>query len=148
MKKKLVCIVVLCCTMLPVMAAEGKIYRDYINGYSGYAIAEFFPSKNGIVTDRDGVSRSLSEFCDFCETEIKSKGTFLGKKEKITKEENFLIWSALNEYELLDEEVYVVIITTDQVLGDGVEFSCFLVTIKNNGRNCTPYGSWVINIKQ
>ena len=147
-KKQIICIVVLCCTMLPVMATEGKIYRDYSNGYAGYAVAEFWPSKNGIVTDRDGVSRSLSEFCDFYETEIKSHGTFLGKKEKLTKEETFLIWSALDEYELLNGEVYVVIITTDQVLGDGVEFSYFLVTIADNGRSCTPYGGWVINIKQ
>ena len=137
MKKKLVCIVVLCCTMLPVMAAEGKIYRDYINGYSGYAIAEFFPSKNGmLIHQSNGEFLSISEACDLVATEL--AGMILGKKTKLTKEENFLIWSALNEYELLDGEVYTVEISTPpytEVLG-------VLVMITDNGNGYTWYGGW------
>ena len=137
MKKKLVCMVLLCCTMLPVMAAEGKIYRDYINGYSGYAIAEFLPSKNGmLIHQSNGEFLSISEACDLLATEL--AGMILGKKTKLTKEENFLIWSALNEYELLDGEVYIVDIRTPpytEVLG-------VLVMITDNGNGYTWYGGW------
>lgn len=138
-KKTILCMVLLCCTMLPVMAAEEKIYRDYINGYSGYAIAEFLPSKNGmIIHQSNGEFLSISEVCDLLATEL--AGMILGKKTKLTKEENFLIWSALNEYELLDGEVYMVGITTDPSIGYDAEFLLFLVTITDNGRGYTWYG--------
>lgn len=136
MKKKLVCMVLLCCTMLPVMAAEEKIYRDYINGYSGYAVVEFLPSKNGMLIQSNGEFLSISEVCDLVATEL--AGMILGKKTKLTKEENFLIWSALNEYELLDGEVYIVEISTPPYTEDlGV-----LVMITDNGNGYTWYGGW------
>lgn len=141
-KKTILCMVLLCCTMLPVMAAEEKIYRDYINGYSGSAMAIFLPSKNGIVTGSNGKPLSLPEVCDSIETGAMEGLIKLGKREKLTKEENFLIWSALNEYELLDGEVYMVGITTDPSIGYDAEFLLFLVTITDNGRGYTWYGGF------
>ena len=127
---------VLCCTMLPVMAAEGKFYRDYSKGYKGEALAEFLPSKNGMLIQSNGEFLSISEACDLVATE--QTGMILEKKTKLTKEENFLIWSALNEYELLDGEVYIVAISTPPY----TEVLSFLVMITDNGNGYTWYGGW------
>ena len=127
---------VLCCTMLPVMAREPKIYIS--KDYKGMAWAEFLPSKNGILIRPNGEFQSISEVCDMYETELGMSGMILEKKTKLTKEENFLIWSALNEYELLDGEVYFVAISTPPY----TEVLSFLVMITDNGNGYTWYGGW------
>lgn len=137
-KKTIICMLVLCCTMLPVMAAWPKFYYDYSRGYKGEAYAEFLPSKNGMLIQSNGEFLSISEACDLAETE--QPGIILGKKTKLTKEENFLIWSALNEYELLDGEVYFVGISTPPY----AEGLLFLVMITDNGNGYTWYGGWQI----
>ena len=135
-KKTIICMLVLCCTMLPVMAGEPKIYISM--DYKGKALAEFLPSKNGILIRPNGEFQSISEFCDMYETELGMSGMILEKKTKLTKEENFLIWSALNEYELLDGEVYFVVISTPPY----TEALAFLVMITDNGNGYTWYGGW------
>ena len=133
-KKTIICMLVLCCTMLPVMAGGPKTYISM--DYKGEALAEFLPSKNGMIIQPNGEFRSISEACDLLETEL--AGMILGKKTKLTKEENFLIWSALNEYELLDGEVYIVEISTPPYAeGLGV-----LAMITDNGNGYTWYGGW------
>lgn len=127
---------VLCCTMLPVMGGEPKIYIS--KDYKGEALAEFLPSKNGMLIQSNGEFLSISEACDLAETEL--AGMILGKKTKLTKEENFLIWSALNEYELLDGEVYIVGISTPPY----AEGLWFQVMITDNGNGYTWYGGWQI----
>ena len=135
-KKTIICMLVLCCTMLPVMGGEPKIYIS--KDYKGEALAEFLPSKNGMLIQSNGEFLSISEACDLAETEL--AGMILGKKTKLTKEENFLIWSALNEYELLDGEVYIVGISTPPY----AEGLWFQVMITDNGNGYTWYGGWQI----
>ena len=133
-RKTIICMLVLCCTMLPVMAVEPKIYIS--KDYKGEAGAEFLPSKNGMLIQSNGEFLSISEACDLVEAE--QTGMILGQKTKLTKEENFLIWSALNEYELLDGEVYFVGISTPPY----AESLLFLVMITDNGNGYTWYGGW------
>lgn len=135
-KKTIIYMLVLCCTMLPVMAGEPKIYIS--KDYKGEALAGFLPSKNGMLIQSNGEFLSISEVCDFVATEY--TGKILGKKTKLTKEENFLIWSALNEYELLDGEIYLVVISTPPY----TETLSFLVMITDNGNSYTWYGGWQI----
>ena len=137
-KKTIICMLVLCCTMLPVMAGGPKTYISM--DYKGEALAEFLPSKNGILIRPNGEFQSISEVCDMYETELGMSGMILEKKTKLTKEENFLIWSALNEYELLDGEVYFVAISTPPY----TEALSFLVMITDNGNGYTWYGGWQI----
>lgn len=133
-KKTIIYMLVLCCTMLPVIAGEPKIYIS--KDYKGEALAEFLPSKNGMLIQSNGEFLSISEACDLVATE--QTGMILGKKTKLTKEENFLIWSALNEYELLDGEIYLVVISTPPY----TEALSFLVMITDNGNSYTWYGGW------
>lgn len=135
-KKTIIYMLVLCCTMLPVMAGGPKTYISM--DYKGEALAEFLPSKNGMLIQSNGEFLSISEACDLAETEL--AGMILGKKTKLTKEENFLIWSALNEYELLDGEVYIVGISTPPY----AEGLWFQVMITDNGNGYTWYGGWQI----
>ena len=135
-KKTIICMLVLCCTMLPVMAGGPKTYM--LMDYKGEALAEFLPSKNGMLIQSNGEFLSISEACDLVATE--QTGMILEKKTKLTKEENFLIWSALNEYELLDGEVYFVVISTPPY----TEALSFLVMITDNGNGYTWYGGWQI----
>ena len=135
-KKTIIYMLVLCCTMLPVMAGEPKIYIS--KDYKGEALTGFLPSKNGMLIQSNGEFLSISEACDLVATE--HTGKILGKKTKLTKEENFLIWSALNEYELLDGEIYLVVISTPPY----TETLSFLVMITDNGNSYTWYGGWQI----
>ena len=135
-KKTIICMLVLCCTMLPVLAGGPKFYYDYSSGYKGEALAEFLPSKNGMLIQSNGEFLSISEACDLVAPE--QTGMTLEKKTKLTKEENFLIRSALNEYELLDGELYLVVISTPPY----TEALSFLVMITDNGNGYTWYGGW------
>lgn len=111
MKKKLICLAV---TMLLVVAicsgTEFKYYSDW-QGHSGYAVAEYCTTHDSSVFNKpnfldDRFRESLDDF----EEGIKTLGYVKSRDiKKLSKEESFLIWSALNEYELLDGEVYKVV---------------------------------------
>ena len=72
--------VLLCCTMLPVMAREPKIYIS--KDYKGEALAEFLPSENGMLIQSNGEFLSISEACDLVAPE--QTGMTLEKKTKLT----------------------------------------------------------------
>ena len=76
---------VLCCTMLPVMAGGPKTYISM--DYKGEALAEFLPSKNGMLIQSNGEFLSISEACDLVATE--QTGMILEKKNKTYERRKF-----------------------------------------------------------
>ena len=86
-KKTIICTLVLCCTMLPVMAGGPKFYYDYSSGYKGEALAEFLPSKNGMLIQSNGEFLSISEACDLVAPE--QTGMTLEKKQNLRKKKIF-----------------------------------------------------------
>lgn len=136
-KKTILCMVLLCCTMLPVMAGGPKFYYDYSRGYKGEAFA-LFENKTASVYDET----LLREVFDNYERMIQGGyGWVRGRDNiKITKEDNFLIWSALNEYELSDGEVYAVFVSPRNNLKGNVMLF-FSVMITNNGNNFKYFAS-------
>ena len=88
-------------------------YNDYKNGYSGSAFATF----KGTVT-----GSSEQEILSFSEEAINTIATktglsFLGQNYKLSKEEIFLLWSALDEYNYKKDELYFVQIAHDPKYG-------------------------------
>ena len=136
-KKTIICMLVLCCTMLPVMARGPKFYYDYSRGYKGGGVA-LFENKTASIYDET----LLREVFDNYERKMQEEfGWVRGRDDiKITKEDSFLLWSALNEYELLDGELYFVVISTPPY----TEVLSFLVMITDNGNGYTWYGGWQI----
>ena len=140
-KKTIICMVLLCCTMLPVMAVEGKVYRDYLNGYGGIAWAIFEDRielrYNG---ERDLLSELLHKY-DLIMQEIVVPTTlpdFVRTRYdvKLTKEEIFLLWSALHEYELSDGEMYAVNLSPENIYGKHSSMMVVAVLIKDNCTSC------------
>ena len=84
-KKTILCMVLLCCTMLPVMAGGPKTYM--LMDYKGEALAEFLPSKNGMLIQSNGEFLSISEACDLVATE--QTGMILEKKNKTYERRKF-----------------------------------------------------------
>lgn len=125
MKKKLiVCLALLCCTIFPVAAQE--LYSDRSNGYSGHAGAHYIGTTKDV---------NLAEHWAGLERHMGKRFTFLRAIQKLSKEENFLLWSALNEYELSSNEVYQVAITWE----NKSTTLALLVVITDKGRSCTLY---------
>ena len=148
-KKTILCMILLCCTMLPVMAAEGKFYRDYSKGYKGIAMVTF----EGRTESRyDGKRDLLLEVLDkydriFQETVIPTvlhdciRGVY---NARLTKEETFLLWSALHEYELSDGEMYAGILSAENQFGMYSSFMVVAVIITSNGTSCEYIASqWI-----
>ena len=132
-KKAILWFVLLCCTISPLVAQKAKFYDDF-EGHRGYAearyetkVANADPSKYG---DPGGWYYDYEPWLQKINPDRRIT--------KLSKEDSFLIWSALNEYEILTDEIYqVAIIRSDDSL------ALFTVAIKNNGESFQWHGGWV-----
>lgn len=84
-------------------AQQGGYYHDWKNGYSGEAVATCFGTTRTV-----SISYTISDWQKF----VQSKGfQYLGPCSKLSKRDIFLLWSALNEYNYSNNEVYCVSIS-------------------------------------
>lgn len=106
------------------MAPNMKHYSDLLNGYSGVAGANYYMTNE---------SNQILIYWG------PPKGFIYTRPlEKLSKEERFLIWKALNEYSLKDREAYYVIVKCD----NSKEFLHLLVEIYSNGKGFSDYGAY------
>ena len=107
-----------------------KHYSDLLNGYSGVAGANYYMTNE---------SNQILIYWG------PPKGFIYTRPlEKLSKEERFLIWKALNEYSLKDREVYYVTVKCD----NSKEFLNLLVQICSNGKNFYDYDGACYAIKR
>lgn len=135
--KKLICLAATMLLVVAVCSGQIKYYSDW-QGHSGYAAAEYC----GNLIDTLGSSSAFYSYniegflqnLQRSQTELKEQFGFdkVRDIEKLSKEENFLIWSALNEYELSDGDAYVVSCTTS-LMQPNLKY--FTVVIINNGKS-------------
>ena len=115
------------------MWAWGKIYSDNSNGYSGYASAVFNGSRWG--------GSSMEKVRDKLFDDYKKLGPGMQEYfriENITNEESWLAWSALNEYNYNDGEIYFVTVVA-YPKGKKSRNIILFVEICNNGRSFNYY---------
>ena len=62
--------------------------------------------------------------------------------QKMSKQENYLLWQALKEYDYQEGEVYVVAITPQ----GAIEILNLLVVIINNGDSLNWYGGFYVSL--
>ena len=107
------------------IAAEVKYYSDSKNGYSGYAAADYVGT-----TKKIDPSTYLNAWLNnlYRNGYIKT-----GDCNKMSNQENFLLWKALNEYDYRSNEIYAVRIL------QGNFILVFIVAIKKRG-SCTVFG--------
>lgn len=126
MKKKLIICGIMALCIVFFVNAEMKYYSDWINGYKGYGEAIYVATSDKI---------DPKEISDGWEENIKKLGYSITYRcRKLTNQQSFLIGSALSEYDLLDEEVYMVRIK------EGADQYTFIVVIKNNQSSFEWYG--------
>lgn len=126
MKKKLIICGIMALCIVSFVNAEMKYYSDLINGYKGYAQAFYVGTTKNI---------DPKSFSDGWEENIKRLGYSITYRcRKLTNQQSFLIRSAINEYDLLEEEVYMVQIK------EGADQYTFTVVIKNNNSSFEWYG--------
>lgn len=137
--KKLICLAATMLLVVAVCSGEMRYYSDWETGYKGYVDIAY----TGNLIDKLGSSSAfysydIGEFLQNLQrSQTEQKEQLLGFDkvrdiEKLSKEENFLIWSALNEYELSDGDAYVVSCTTS-LTQPNVKY--FTVVIINNGKS-------------
>ena len=113
---------------VPLFAGEMKNYSDWINGYSGTSGAEYM----GTTTEID-----LEKLIMNGRQSFKQKAQYIGDCKKLTKEENFLLWSALNEFDYKDNEIYAVGIFWDHNTESA--FLGLIAVITENGKSFNWY---------
>lgn len=132
MKNKRIIVLLVCIfsCFIPLFSADSKFYSDFENGWCGYSRADYI-----------GTTRNVnpSQFAAEAERRVKSFFRITRYCEKLSRQENFLLWSALGEYDYKDNEVYSVVIEQDK------ETLNLIVVINDNGNNCSWYGGayWI-----
>lgn len=132
--KKLICLAVV---MLVVAVCSGRVryYSDQSTGYEGNAAADYV----GNTVTKRGMFSTFDELVDYVKTDSISmfdteelfKVRYI---EKLSKEESFLIWSALNEYDYEDGDLYAVTVDPPELWGV-LGWRLFGVCITNNGKS-------------
>ena len=96
---------------------------DYESGFSGYAVAIY-------ITEQEM-------------PEIEQKISTIGRKvNKITRNNSWLCWKALNEWELLNNENYLIICSDSLIAEEGL---LIIATIQENGDSFSWRGAVVNN---
>ncbi len=130
MKKKMILCVVLLFSLVSVLNAVGpKYYYDYKNGYEGHSLANYVGT-----TKKFDISILNKGNIDY----MLSCGSFVEPLSKLTKEENFLLWSALREFDIRDNEVYSVYIHSSSLRASTAVM--LYVVIKENGNSVSWEG--------
>ncbi len=128
-KRLLVFSVIMSVTVL--LQAEGyKYYSDTKNGYSGSAMAFYVGTTKDI---------NPSDYLVGYERFLREKGyNIVGYCTKLSKQEDFLFWAALNEYKCAAKEVYSVSI---KIEGENRILNVAAV-VKKPGKTCDQYGGF------
>lgn len=141
MKKKL--IVSAFALMLAIVSAtakDAKHYSDSANGYDGFAGADYL----GTTDTYDLSYYDTGDFIyDVVEGDIKKnfekQGYVITRPlTKLSKEEVFLIWKAVCEYDVHDGDVYGVFVQCENI----GEYLSLDVEICDNGTNFRDYGGF------
>ncbi len=114
-------------------ASEPKYYFDDINGYEGYSLAEYM----GTVRTIDPEATAIA----WEQVAIEDGAEVIKHSEKLTKQEQFLLWSALEEFEYKVNEVYYVLISQENSL------LYIIAVVKNRGMKCDLYGGFYTAIQ-
>lgn len=140
--KKIFITLVLLGLFFPAFSQNTKLYRDYSKGYYGMSSAEYKGSS------RDWSKAKIKNFQDYKE---RMEGNWLQSMKnifrvnrpctKLSKSEQFLMWSALKEYDYHDGEIYCISIFEDVV--NVSEFLGIIVLIKDNARNVDFFGYYM-----
>lgn len=104
-----------------------KWYFDYYNNYSGRATILYLGT-----TAECTPSQEASQAEAFLQSDI------VGYCRKLSKTENFLIWSALAEYDYVENEVYGIVV---QDAGNDTALTV-VVQIVDNGKSFRWYGGF------
>lgn len=105
----------------PIFSANVKRYSDWEKGFSGYAGAEYVGTTKTI----DPKTYSLQ-----CGYRILNSGmTILRYCDKLSKQEIFLLWAALDQYDFSNGEIYTVYILQNN------EILQLIVVIKEDGKS-------------
>ena len=102
--------------------AEAKHYEDFWSGFKGDAVAAY-EGKSGFEIQWD---RGL----EILQQTLISEEFIFSMLHKLSKEESWLLWQALGEYEYKDGEVYSVYISSQ------TRELYLLVRITNNKESC------------
>jgi len=103
MKRKLALCMVLG-TLAFFAFAEAKYYEDYWSGFKGAAVAAY-EGKSGFEIQWDRSFEMLQQL-------LINEGFIFSMQHKLSKEESWLLWQVLGEYEYEDGEVYSVYISS------------------------------------
>lgn len=131
MKNRVLIISLLILTSCIPLYADGGWHRyyDFSTTNSGRASITYMGTTLDCIPSQDA-----SELEDFLKNDI------VGYCRKISKRENFLIWSALSEYDYSDGEVYGIVVQED-----GNDAALYvIVTIENNGNSYRWYGGFYV----
>ena len=123
-KRLLICIAMLIFILFSINAQS---YYDWNNGYSGSAVAYYLGTTKTI---------NPAQVAEDAEHNMRSIGLKVtGYCQKLSKTESFLIWSALNEYDYNDGEVYSLVINPS----NNITALCLVVVITNGGKSFQWY---------
>lgn len=113
-----------------IMAVNMKYYSDLLNGYSGVAGANCFGTT-------ETLNPSFLDSTKYFPKRVEQAGFIVTRSlGKLSKAEKFLIWKALDEYNLEDGEVYNITIKCD----NSKEFLNLYAEICSNGESFYDYG--------
>lgn len=114
----------------PTTPASYKFYSNYYLGYSGYAYCSWRGT-----TATDTVQSIFDSVYDAC-TRV---GWYIDRKcHKMSKEEIWLMWQALGEYDLKTGEIYSFSIRTNQTMAEGT-YLHLVIVVKDNGQSVDIY---------
>lgn len=142
MKKKLfISTVVLLLAMLPMMSQQSKYYSESANGYGGFAMAQYLGTTKTCDLSYYDSEDFIYDMAEFLEEE---KDCVMTRQlSNLSKEEVFLIWKALGEYNVRDKEVYSVRV----LCGKSIEALDLVVEIRDKGKNFRYYGGYYYKVK-
>ena len=114
--------------IIPLFSDELRFYSE--GRYRGYAVAEYIGTTKNI---------NPSRFADEGELRVRSTGVpIIRYCQKLSKQEIFLLWSAINQWDYSENEIYAVTIQ------QGKEILQLIVVVKGRGKGCDWYGGWYI----
>ena len=103
MKKKIVLFIVTFVLLSFVNANSPKWYSDSINQYGGFAGATYASSDATLnLSNVHEIAKKVSE--------IENTARCQGPYKKLSKEDSFLIWSSLNEWNYNNGDIYNVVV--------------------------------------
>ncbi|MCL2705110.1 MAG: hypothetical protein FWE72_02755 [Spirochaetaceae bacterium] len=98
---------------------------DYKSNYSGYAVAIYIDKNPD------------NEYMEFIENKFLSIGRDI---DKLTKNNLWLCWKALNEWDIVDGEIYLIFCTDNKYSDNGI---MIIATIEDNGKSFSWQGKLI-----